>query len=145
MGIGIYLEPEDDVLIESTSPLVVTFDGIVGGSQDRQIFIRNNDRELWYSDISLTAVDTSGIDIVDGTAEGFEWKLLQKDTPPTNDEWRLVTAGASLSFASNLGSSTLADISSYISAWVRVSIPRGQPGSTITDVVLRLAFTENLI
>jgi hypothetical protein len=146
MGLGIYSAPDESTKFTSISPFTVTFDGRVGGFQDKCIYIRNDDITLWYSDIVLAGVDTdAGDSRTDGTREGWEWKLLEKDVAPVLLEWRDIAAGNALSLSSNIGSSSRADISTFLPVWVHVETPRGQSIQTIVDIVLRLSAMENLL
>ena len=130
--------------IDSQNPFTVTFDGRRGGSQDRMVFVRNDDITKYYTNIIISVVDTEGDSIVDGTAEGWSWKLMIKETAPTNEEWALVSPGNTISL-SNIGSSAKGDISTFLSFWVRVTIPNHEPVQTIKDVVFRISGSENAV
>ena len=145
MGLDIYSAPNEDSKFTTQSPFTVTFDGRIGGAQDKCIYIRNDDTARWYENITVKAVDTVGIDVVDGTQEGFFWKLIEKDVAPSDIEWNELSPGNTLQLSVDLGSSTSADIVTYIPVWVRVQIPRGQRIQTIKDVVLRLEAQEHVI
>jgi len=128
----------------SLSPFTVTFDGRLGGAIDKLLYLRNDDSAKWYSGITIQAVDTSGVDIVDGSIEGFSWQLADKDIPLTVAEWQQILPANSLSM-SDVGTSILGDTSTYFAFWVRVTIPRGQAISTIKDVILRISAMENAV
>jgi hypothetical protein len=145
MGLGIYEAANENAIISDENPFTVTFDGRIGGAQAKKVYIRNDASDKWYSSIQLVVLDTIGASIVDGTVSGWSWKLMEKDIPPTEEEWAEVSPGNTISFSSSLGSSSLADTITYLSVWVRVEIPRGQSIQTITDIVLRLTAQENLI
>ena len=144
MSIGIYSSPDKDSIISSERPFTITFDGRVGGAQDRRIYIHNNDTTRWYSSITVQAVDESGINVVDGSEVGFSWRLVQKDVVPTNEEWALVSDGNTLSLSNNLGSISEPDVVTFLPVWIRVQIPRSQLVQTIVDVELRISATETL-
>lgn len=145
MGLGLYSKPDSDYPINSLNPFTVTFDGRIGGAQDRLIYLRNDDTDRWFNNITVQAIDPSGDDWVDGTIPGFSWRLMQQDVAPTEEEWGLVAAGNTLSISTVLGSSIFADIVTYVPIWVRVQIPRGQAVSTITEIIFRISATENAI
>lgn len=145
MSLGIYFAPNEDSILSSQKPFTVTFDGRIGGALDKCIYIRNSNTARWYESITVKAVDTSGTSMVDGSQEGFFWKLIQKDIPPTDIEWDEVSSGNTLQLNTSLGSSSFADVSTYIPVWIRVQIPRGQDIQTITDIVLRIDAQENAI
>lgn len=145
MSLGVYSTPNENSVLSSQKPFTVTFDGRIGGALDRCVYIRNSNTARWYENITIKAVDTSGTDMVDGSQEGFSWKLIQKDIPPTDIEWDEVSSGNTLQLDTDLGNSAFADIITYIPVWIRVQIPRGQNIQTITDIVLRIDAQENAI
>lgn len=146
MSLGIYSSPHEDYKLDASSPFTITFDGRIGGAQDRIIYVRNDDTARWYSDIQIQPVYSgSGTNIVNGERTGWRWKLIEKDVPPTGDEWSQVAPGVVLSLSSDIGSSLLADIVTFLPVWVRAVVPSGQRIQAITDVVLRLTSTEGLI
>jgi hypothetical protein len=145
LGLSLYSKPNELSQFTSRNPFVLTFDGRIGGAQDKLVYVRNNASDRWYDSIQLVAVDTDGIDIVDGTTAGWSWKLKEKDTAPTSEEWAIVSAGNTLSLGSSLGNTSMADIVTYLPVWVRVEIPRGQRIQTIIDVVLQISAQEHLI
>ncbi|MHA1909774.1 MAG: hypothetical protein ACW98Y_20930 [Candidatus Thorarchaeota archaeon] len=146
MSLAIYSAPYDDNKLTGTNTtFTMTFDGRVGGIQDRRIYIRNDETIRWYENITLSVIDYTGDSIVDGTNPGFYWKLMEKDIIPTNEEWDLIASGNTLSLSSDLGSSLLADIVTYLPVWIRVAIPRGQSIQTIKGVILRISATEGVV
>lgn len=145
MALGIYSTPHPDAQFGALQPFTITFDGRIGGAQDRLVYIRNDDATRWYSSVTISAHDTEGFNLVDGSQAGFSWKLMSKDIPPTEEEWALVSPGNTVSFSGNLGSDTLGDIITFVPVWVRVEIPRGQAVSVFTDITLRVRATEALV
>lgn len=145
MALGLYAAPDASAQLNLLSPFTVTFDGRIGGAQDRLIYVHNDDPTLWYSGITVAVRDVEGVDITDDSVAGWSWRLMSKDIVPTEEEWELVTHGASLSLSSNLGSAVIGDIITFLPVWVRVQIPRGQAISVIKDVTLRITATENLV
>jgi hypothetical protein len=145
MALALYSFPDESAKIIDSKPFTVTFDGRRGGSIQTKIYIRNDDSDRYYTDLQLVAYDTEGDNIVDGSQTGFEWKIIEKDIAPTLQEWEQVSAGNTLSVSVDLGTSVLGDIITYIPCWIMVNIPRSQPISTITDVVLRIQARESAI
>jgi hypothetical protein len=145
MGLNLYSKPHPDEKLSSLSPFTVTFDGRLGGSQAKKLYIRNDDATRWYEDITVLAVDAESPSIVDGSSEGYSWKLLEKDLSPSPQEWDQVGNGETLTITSDLGTASLADTVAYLPLWVRVTTPRNQPISTITSVTLRIAAIEGVV
>lgn len=146
MFLNLYHEPHPEKIIDTLHPFTITFNGSIGGAIDKQIYLRNSSLEHFYTDISIEAVDTSHT--LDRTARnpaGYYWKLSSKTTPVSLEEWEEIPAGNTLSLSDNLGSSSKADIFTYLSIWVRISIPPGQRIQTIKNIVFRITATEGLI
>ena len=134
--LAIYKEPTE--LFSSTNPFTVTFDGRIGGSQDRRLYIRNDSDSVYYTNITVSVVDV-------GSEGNILWKLKQKDIPPTNDEWMEVATGNTLSISSDIGSSSQADTATYLSFWIKAITTRGQDVRTLTNYIIRLSATEYYI
>lgn len=135
MALGIYNSTSPTDILDTSKPFTVTFDGRVGGMQDRCIYIRNDDLGSWYENISL---HLSGV-------SGSTWWLLEKDTVPINEDWQDVVPNAPISLSGNIGSSTQPDISTYFSVWVRIQIPKGADIQTISGITFGLTATRHLI
>jgi len=132
VSLAIYSSPDIESKYITTSPFTVTFDGRIGGSIDKRVYVRNDDSSRYYTDIQLNPINVSG--------EGYSWKLMEKDIAPTNIEWEAATSSLTLSVG--LGSSSSGNITTFLPVWVRVVTPRSQRIQTITDVVLRITATE---
>ena len=149
MPLKIYDKPDKDSYLSmgtGKDPFTVTLNGVTGGCVYKKLYIRNEDTAKWYSDISIRAVDSNGLlTYVDGS-NGFEWRLIDGDVRPLLLTWDRTEPGNTLSFSGLvLGSSTLADISTYVPFWVKVDIERGQRISNLTNVVLRIYATEGYV
>lgn len=145
MGLGLYRAPRTTAAFTSDSSFTVTVDGRLNTSTSVPIYIRNDDSNLWYRDIRLSLVDGAGISRVDGSKEGFSFKLIQKDTPPHLVEWDRIEAGNELTVSTELGSGTKSDITTYITVWVRIEVPRGQSIGLIDDIYFNLEATEQVV
>jgi hypothetical protein len=135
MALGIYNSTSPTDVLGDDKPFTVTFDGRVGGIQDRCIYIRNDDLGSWYEDIVLQPIGITG----------STWWLIEKDTVPINEDWEGVTPDIALSLSDNIGSATLSDTSTYLPVWIRIQIPKGADIQTITSITFRLTATRHLI
>lgn len=143
MDLKLYHEPHPEKVIDALNPFTLTFSGITGGAIDKQIFLRNSNSGLYYTNISIRARDT--YPTYDRTAlnpAGYSWKLSNKSTGLTVEEWEQIQPGNTLSLSQSLGSSGNPDIVTYLPIWVRVSIPRGQRIQTIKEIVFRIQAKE---
>jgi hypothetical protein len=135
MALGIYNSTSPTDVLGDDKPFTVTFDGRVGGIQDRCIYIRNDGLDSWYENIILQPLGITG----------SSWWLLEKDTVPINEDWEGVMPDVALYLSDNIGSPTQPDISTYLTVWVRIQIPRGADIQTITSMTFRLTATRHLI
>lgn len=145
MSLSIYDAPDASAKLDSSNPFTITFDGRIGGSIDKKLYIRNDDSSFWYDEIKVQPVDLIAPDLVDGSELNHTWKLMEKDISPTTEEWALITAGNQLSFSDNIGTADIGDIITFIPFWVRVKTPRRLSVQTITDIVLRIDARKNLV
>ena len=144
MGLNIYTYPIETAKIGGTTYIPITFDGVLGGSVDRKLFIRNDDLTLWFSDIQVQAYeDGTTLNVVTGPA--WEIRLLEKDIAPSTEEWLAAAAGNQITLTSDIGTADRGDTSTYLSFWIRVTVPRDQEAQNITSVVLRIEATANLV
>lgn len=123
----------------TTNPLRTVHDGHLGGHYDIQIYIRNDDNTKYYSDITLVPVSsTSPGDVLGEWGEtGFGIKLLPGEQRPTEFEWDVVRSGESI-ILNDLGSTSSADIATYLPVWVRVICPASTPAQLKTNLGLKI-------
>ena len=150
MGLGIYTSSvassrtKDNSGSTGVHAFTVTLDGRAGGIRQYRLFVRNDDSARSFTGLTVQPIATTSPSVVDGTTTGFTWKLFAGDKQPTDAQWGTVTAAAVISL-SNIGTSTVSDIASYLPFWVRVEIPRNTSVQVLRNVVLKVAATEILI
>lgn len=147
MSLNIYEEPAPSTVFSADSTfsnaLSLTVDGVIGAVRNTRYYIRNDDNTKFFTDIVLSAVVLSGIDIVSGATNGFVWKLIAGDTQPVEDQWGLTAAGNSISL-SDIGSSGNADTSTFLPFWLRIEVPRGSPVTSHQNIGLQITATDNI-
>lgn len=142
----IYTAQDPDMYLSSATgwnPFRVTLDGRDTSSLEKKLFVRNDDTSKYYTDVTLDILDKGG-DIFANESHGFNWKMQAGDKQPLPAEWVLLPAVSTLAFPS-IGTSTLANIFTYYSFWVRVELPRGHRALSIKSVILRLSAKEYLV
>jgi len=148
MALRVYNKPVETAFLsidqEQTNPFYITIDGREGGAIDSLLYVRNDNIERYYTDITVQAVDLSGGWLTNGT-KGFSWKLIEGNQKPLPEEWQATSDGNLLSLSDDLGTSLIGDIITYLPFWVRVKIPRNENVATIKTVVLRIEATEHYI
>mgnify|MGYP001572090151 CR=1 FL=1 len=127
------------------NPFSLSFNGVTGGVIETKCYLRNNSLTRWYSDISIQPID-GGEDIVDGngTTEGFNWRLIEGDSQPTEEEWMSIVSGTAITL-SDIGSATTGDITSFLPFWIRVEVPEGATVACYQDVTLKISYSEGIV
>ena len=145
MALKLYAHPDAGFPYTDRVPFTTTFDGRVGGSIDKLVYVRNDDLKRWYSDITVQAFDPDGDSMTDNSVPGFNWKLEQSDIELHPVEWGLIAYGNTLYMDSDIGDSLSGDIVTFLPVWVRVTVPNNLPIQNITDIILRVGGTEHYI
>ena len=141
MGLNIYTstDPASKLSADATfsNPLAFTFNGINGGTEERKLYIRNDDVANAYVYITIAPID-GGDDLIN-SASGFSWKICAGDERPTTSQWDAITSGASLYLGDEVG---VLDTVTYLPFWIKVSVPAGAPTNSFQSVSLRLSSSE---
>jgi len=147
MGLLIYQAPDPSSAFSDdggfTNPLVNAFDGVTGNTLNRRYYVRNDSLSRSYSGVTVQPVHLSGDNIIDGT-NGFSWKLIVGDEQPLEEQWSLVLPGNSI-LIPDIGTPTVADITTFEPFWLRIIVPRGAPVKSHSGITLRIAGTEILV
>lgn len=145
MGLAVYTSTSTDDKVDDNHPISFTFDGRVGGIQEKCVYLRNDDLLSWYGGITASLVDTDPTPVSHINSTHFEWRLLEKDRVTIPEDWENISAGNTISISSDLGSSSQGDISTFIPIWIRIKLSPGLPIQRIVSVVIRLGYTRYLI
>lgn len=122
---------DDTQTLFGVSPLRTFHDGHLGGSHEKLIYLRNADVAKYYTNITVhLSVDTYEDLGVLGTT-GWGVKFVYGQRQPTEGEWDQVRAGDAIAIP-DIGSTTLADTSTYHPIWVRVFCP-GETAAQIRE------------
>jgi hypothetical protein len=147
MGLLIYSNPNPGAAFSIdglfTNPLVSAFNGAIGDTTNKRYYVRNDAANRSYESITFQPVYDSGDNIISGT-NGFGWKLIVGDTQPLEEQWDLVSFGNSIVIP-NIGTSIVADLSTYEPFWLRIVVPRGASVKSHVGIKLRLSYTEILV
>lgn len=150
MGISIYKYENDTYVPVSddlTSPISTVHDGKNGTTRVLQLFLRNDDSDLWYSNIKISPEDTENAypygDVV-YSETGWGIKLIAQESQPTVAEWEDKEWGDFI-WMENIGSDSSADISTYFSFWYLISSPPNINADNKSDINLDVAYTENAV
>lgn len=138
-----YLEISQNGL--QTRPIQTTHNGTNGETVERQLFLRNNNDNFYYSNIRLKSIPATKVRIGDvNYPEAYiGYKVIVKDTQPTKSEWAATQSG-DLAIITNIGTTDLAD-TSYKPFWIQVMVPPGTRIGALRDVSIELLAEENPI
>jgi hypothetical protein len=152
MSLKLYYK-ENDAFVEITSdddltnPLVTIHDGKVGDVITSQVYIRNDNTGMWYSNIFIKPVDlvdANPYGDVAYTETGWGVKLSKGATEPTSSEWEDIAWGNQIEM-DDIGSNSLADTTTYSPLWMLITCPPNTDAQVKTDIVINTRYTENVV
>lgn len=123
-----------------SNPVKVNIDTRKPDPLIKQLFIRNDESNKYYEDITISITDTDNIT----NEETKLWKMIRSDTQPTQDDWDEVDPANSIEML-NIGTSSASNTSTYFSFWIYVEFPQNSPIDTFTGVKLVVTSREDLI
>jgi hypothetical protein len=148
MAVGIYTSTTPDSLLSQdgffTNPFAITFDGRLGGFKEKRLYLRNADAAFYYTDLTLSLVDSSATPIINREGDGFVWKLKAGSIKPTLNDWKNTASNNTITF-SNLGELGFPDTSTYLPFWVYIQVPAELDIQTFTTVKFVLDGDEVLV
>ena len=152
MGLKLYYK-EDDVFKEITqasdlaNPLTTVHDGKTGDIKTVQVYLRNDDSSLWFSNIiikPIDLVDANPYGDIAYTETGWGVKLSPGSEEPTESEWDDINWGNQIDM-SNIGSDGSYNITTYYPFWYLITCPPNTDAKVKTDIVLNVSYTENAV
>lgn len=144
MTINLYHKENDQYL---TGSIITTHDGKTGDVHIVQLFLRNSNSNLWFSNIQVTPVDKTATLTDDDTnysSTGWGVKLIAGDAEPTVSQWSSTSWGNTINMP-NIGASGSGDTSTYNSFWYQITCPPNEDAQTRQNIVFRATYTENAV
>lgn len=138
-----YLRISEDGL--QTRPIQTTHNGTNGEVVEKQLFLRNNDENFYFTNVRLNPLPATKVRVGDvNYPEAYiGYKIIVKNTQPTKAEWNSTESG-NTAIITNIGTTDLAD-TSYKPVWIQVSIPPGTRIGALRDVSLNCEAEQNPI
>jgi len=148
MTLALYTRPDPDYRLSQAgndfhNPLSVSLDGVVGGAVVRKLYLRNDNNDRYYTNITLQAVDTSYPQYTNQT--DWNWKLAEADLSPPEEAWAEIDPGNILILSTSMGSSSQGETGVYYTIWLRVQAPSKQLAKNVSSIVIRLNAEERLV
>jgi len=153
MGLSLYYK-EDDKFIEVSvdiedglEPLTSIHDGKKGSVITRQLYVRNDDSALWYSNVIVQPLDLVDADPYGDTAyneTGWGIKMSESISEPSIQEWEDINWGLSITL-DDFGSDSGSDTTTYVPFWYYETCPPNEDAQVKTDIVINVSYTENAI
>lgn len=126
---------------DQSSPFTVSHNVDDTVTIERQIFIKNDDLNKYYTGVSVSAYPVSLVE--EGNAVGWIWKILEGSTQPNTYEWAAATYTLTITGVNdtqgNIGDIT-AGYTQYIPLWIRVELPSGIPVGNYTNIKFRVSY-----
>lgn len=153
MALKIYYRDNDQFIEISqngtmTSPLATIHDGKTGDVISSQLYLRNDDDTVWYSNIEVLPFDKNTGEINSGDVNyedtGWGMKLSLGSIEPTETMWEDIDWGESILF-SRIGNSGSPDTAKYYPFWCLITCPPNHDAVTKENLSLRVEYTENAI
>ncbi len=121
-----------------------TLDCELGQAQETEYFIRNDDKDYYFTDISVKATSLIAPDDTIGIETGWGVKLSAGATQPTEAQWETIDYGNTISL-SDLGSALASDTTTYLPFWVRVECPAGIMPTIKENIAIDISYTKTAI
>ena len=150
MGLLVYYKDDDDQFVEVSSdtdlnsPITTVHDGKKGDVKTVQLFLRNDDAALWFSNIRVVPVDILGDNDIYYTETGWGVKLSPGDVEPTEGEWDDIDWGEEIEME-DVGSDSAEDTTTYYPFWYLITCPPNEDVAIKTDIILEVNYTENSV
>lgn len=127
------------------SPISTVHDGRTTSNQVVQLFLRNDDLNVYYTNIVLSCIQTdAGTNYLDDTTSGWGTKLRAGISEPTQEEWEITDWNNELSM-SNIGTSSDGDTTTYASFWYFIRHPSQIPADIVEVVQLHVEAIERAV
>jgi len=139
---GTYVSYKEYGVEDGLLPIVTTHDGVLGEVVETKIYVRNDDVDEFYTDITVVPICLTSPDEVDGVTSGHGMKLRTGNTQPTEAEWEATDYANTISL-DDIGASGAGDVNTYLPVWYRVECPAGASADNRENVVLRIYSTAH--
>lgn len=116
-----------------------THDCELGETQELQLFLRNDDNSLYFTDISIRAESLTSLNDVIGVETGWGVKLYSGATQPTEAEWEIIDYGNSISMT-DIGATSSPDTTTYLPLWFRIECPAGITPTIKENIALHVEY-----
>jgi len=147
MGLGVY-DGEGTQFTEEGSqvtPITTTHRGNEGESVELLLYLKNNDSNQWFSDITIKSIDTSlPDDTLGDKGTGWGIKLFQGAEQPSATKWASIRYGNNIKM-DDVGSLGSPDTSTLLPFWYKITSPPEEDVRTKTDIKLQVDFTRNAV
>lgn len=121
-----------------------THDCELGETKQTQVFLRNDDENYYYTNVSINSEALTPFNDTIGTETGWGIKLSAGSTQPTEAQWAAIDYGNKISM-SDIGSASGANTTTYQSFWVRIECPAGIMPTTKESVSIDVNYTETAV
>lgn len=152
MGLKLYYK-ENDAYIEVSSagsfdnPVVSTHNGKLGDVTSEQLYLRNDNSALWYSNIIIKSYDSTKTPEKDDSSydsTGWGVKLFPGVDEPTAGFWERIAWGNEIEME-NIGQAGTGDSTTYFPFWRLITCPPHTDIQIKRNLSIKVEYTENAV
>ena len=134
-------------IADFANTIVTSHNGTLGEAVDTLLYLRNDDPNHYYQDLTVQFQDadlSTGNDLLGPGGSGWGVKVSSGSRRPTSREWDAI-AWNNIATVGNIGTTDLADTSGYHPFWIRVVVPGLTPAMVKSDITLLVSGSQRLI
>lgn len=152
MGLKLYYK-ENDAYVEVSSggvfesPVLTTHNGKTGDVIAEQLYLRNDNSALWYSNIVVSSYDatqTPEKDNSDYESTGWGVKLSPGADEPTLGAWENILWDNEIEME-DIGQTGTGDSTTYFPFWRLITCPPHTDIQIKKNIFVRVEYTENAV
>ena len=153
MGLQLYYRRNDEFVAISqngimSSPLATVHDGKTGDMYVTQLYLRNDNPLVWFSNIEVFPFDKNAGEILKGDVNyqdtGWGIKLSLSSSEPTQGMWEDIEWGESV-LIDKVGDSGNPDTAKYHPFWYMITCPPNHDAAIKENITFRVEYTENVV
>jgi len=134
-------------IADFANTIVTSHNGTLGEAVDTLLYLRNDDPNHYYEDLTIQFQDSdpsTGNDLLGPGGSGWGVKVSAGSRRPTKREWDAI-AWNNIANVGTIGDTALADVSGYYPFYIRVVVPGLTPALVKADISLIVSGSQRLI
>jgi hypothetical protein len=126
-----------------TDPVQTTHDGTNGETVEKKLFLRNDDTNFFYTNLTLQPLPQTktAVDDINFPEAFVTFKIIVQNEQPTENQWKSVASGSVVTFP-DIGATGSGD-DSYKPFWILTAVPAGTRVGNLNDIFIQLNGEDN--